>query len=193
MELPHGGHCDITLLRPEPWLALTGARVGGTLDLVMSETGVAGEAQVLAIEPCPAIAPPPQPGARPVTGRFVTTDMPVLELGLEGVAEPIGTTASHPFWSLDREAWVPAGDLELGEALRTLDGSATVASIASLPETETVYNLEVHKGHTFFVSEGRLWVHNNGPCTYPGIKHWVGYDPSFRKVREVTNRLTQKH
>jgi hypothetical protein len=161
MDLSHGGRCDITLLRPLPWIAFAGAEVGGTMDLVMPEMGVSGKAKVLAIEPCPEIEAPSKPGTRPVIGKFVTTNAKVIELSIEGLDEPIGTTASHPFWSLDRNDWVAAGDLKPGEKLRTLDGSAAVKSVVPRPGTETVYNLEVHKDHTFFVSDAKLWVHNN--------------------------------
>ncbi len=160
MDLSHGGRCDITLLRPLPWIAFVGAEVGGTIDLVMPEIGVSGKAKVLAIEPCPKIEAPSKPGRRPVIGKFMTTNAKVIELSIEGLGEPIGTTASHPFWSLDRKAWVAAGDLKPGERLRTLDGEATVVSTKARSGTETVYNIEVHQDHTFFVSNANLWVHN---------------------------------
>lgn len=160
MELSHGGRCEITLARPLPWLELTKAKVGGTIDLQMPEMGVAGPAKVIAIEPCPEFSPP-KPGSRPVIGKFVTTNAKVIDLSIEGLDKPIGTTASHPFWSLDRKGWVAAGDLKQGEKLRTQDGSAAVKSVVPRPRTETVYNLEVHKDHTFFVSDAKLWVHNN--------------------------------
>lgn len=169
MDLSHGGRCDITLLRPLPWIAFTSAEVGGTIDLQMPEMGIAGPAKVVAIEACPPIKAnddKPLPAgkvARPVIGKFVTTNAKVIELSIDGMDKPIGTTASHPFWSLDRKGWVAAGDLKPGEKLRTVDGSATVNSVVPRPGTETVYNLEVHKDHTFFVSEAKLWVHNT--CT----------------------------
>jgi len=160
LDLSHGGHCDITLLRPLPWIASTGAAVGGTVALDMPEMGVSGAARVVAIEPCPPIGPP-APGARPITGTFVTTRASVIDLSIEGLAQPLGTTASHPFWSLDRAGWVAAGDLQPGEKLRTVAGSAAVRSVSPRPGTETVYNLEVHRAHTYFVSDAKLWVHNN--------------------------------
>lgn len=166
IELSHGGRCEITLLRPLPWIEMTKAKVNGTIELQMPEMGIAGPAKVVAIEPCPEIKShadkiPPGKSARPVIGKFVTTNAKVIDLSIEGLDQAIGTTASHPFWSLDRKGWVAAGDLKPGEKLRTADGSATVKSITPRPGTETVYNLEVHKDHTFFVSDAKLWVHNN--------------------------------
>lgn len=172
IDLSHGGRCDITLLRPLPWLDLTKAKIGGTVDLQMPELGIAGAAKVIAIEPCPEIETdkdktlPPGKVARPAVGKFVTTNAKVIDLAIEGLDKPIGTTASHPFWSLDRKGWVAASDLKPGEKLRTQDGSATVKSITPRPGTETVYNIEVHKDHTYFVSDAKLWVHN--ACTPRG-------------------------
>ncbi len=173
IALSHGGRCDITLLRPLPWIDFTGAKVGGNVDLLIPEMGVAGEAKVIAIESCPQIEQTDKPGTRPVTGKFVTTNVKVIELSIEGLDEPIGTTAGHPLWSVDRGGWVPAGDLKPGEKLRTLDGTATVAGIKPRPGTETVYNLEVHKDHTYFVSAAKLWVHN--ACSWDDLARSLKY------------------
>ena len=86
----------------------------------------------------------------------------MLDLRLTGLPEPIGTTATHPFWSLDRGGWTPAGELRPGERLQTLDGEITVERLAPRPGVCTVYNLEVQQDHTFFVSDAKVWVHNNG-------------------------------
>jgi hypothetical protein len=40
----------------------------------------------------------------------------------EAETEPIGTTSNHPFWSVDRQEFVHAGSLEIGERLQTLSG-----------------------------------------------------------------------
>lgn len=178
MELSHGGRCEITLARPLAWLELVRGKVGETIDLQMPEMGVAGPARVVAIEPCPEFSPP-KAGSRPVIGKFVTTNAKVIDLSIDGLDKPIGTTASHPFWSLDRKGWVAAGDLKSGEKLRTQDGSATVESVIPRAGTETVYNIEVHKNHTFFVSDAKLWVHN--ACIVFGRNANQAYH-TFRKV-----------
>jgi hypothetical protein len=184
IDLSHGGRCDITLARPLPWLDLVGAKSGATINLQMPEMGIAGTAKVVAIEPCPEFSPP-KPGSRPVIGKFVTTNAKVIELSIEGLDEHIGTTASHPFWSLDRKGWVAAGDLKPGEKLRTQDGSATVKSVVPRPGTETVYNIEVHKDHTFFVSEAKLWVHNT--CIFRSKRE------AIRSVIPNANIKTTRH
>lgn len=71
----------------------------------------------------------------------------------------------HPIFSVDRNAWVAAGGLTQGERVGTLDGTAIVASVEDLPATETVYSLEVHREHTFFVSTARVWGHDD--CEIP--------------------------
>ena len=54
---------------------------------------------------------------------------------ITGLDEPIGTTASHPFWSEDRSDWTAAGDLKVGETLRTLDGAVLAHQIEQAVET----------------------------------------------------------
>ncbi len=77
----------------------------------LPEFGVVGEATVLAMEPCPAV--PPGRGNL-VTGIFEHTSGSVIELYLDGAAEPIGCTANHRFWSKDREDYVETGELRSG-------------------------------------------------------------------------------
>ncbi len=45
-------------------------------------------------------------------------------------------TATHPFWSVDRRAWVAAADLRVGERLDTLTGTTVVESMEKRPEPE---------------------------------------------------------
>ena len=54
----------------------------------------------------------------------------------EADSEPIGTTSNHPFWSADRQEFVQAGSLEIGERLQTLsedvkDGELHVRCVRS--------------------------------------------------------------
>jgi len=73
----------------------------------------------------------------------------------------IGTTDNHPFWSEDRREYVPAGELRVGENLRTVNGSRTyVQSIRPRGPPEDVYNLEVEGAHTYHVGTTGVLVHN---------------------------------
>ncbi|MEQ1907028.1 MAG: polymorphic toxin-type HINT domain-containing protein, partial [Pirellulaceae bacterium] len=76
-------------------------------------------------------------------------------------SRPIGTTAAHPFWSVTRQDFVDAGDLEIGEAVVALDGQHfRLTSITPRAGPETVYNFEVALDHVYYVGEGGLLVHN---------------------------------
>ncbi len=85
----------------------------------------------------------------------------MIDIQAEGEPEPIGTTANHPFWSEDRQDFIPAGDLQVGETLRTADGKLPqVTHIFPRDQVERVYNLEVDAAHVYHVSRGGVLVHN---------------------------------
>ena len=159
LRLHDGPIVDIQLLRPIEWLDSHVDVHNSICDLAIPEMNIAGRATVVAIEPCPPLEIL-APGAQYVTGRFETSFATVVELQIDGQAEPIIATASHPFWSLDRGEWVAVGKLRPGERLGTLDGHATVSRVGLATGCERVYNLEVRGDHTYFVSDARLWVHN---------------------------------
>jgi rhodanese-related sulfurtransferase len=76
-------------------------------------------------------------------------------------------TSNHPFWSADRQAFVEAGQLQVGEQLQQADG--TLVQITRItphtgPPVE-VYNLEVDAEHVYHVGAGGVLVHN----TYPTV------------------------
>ena len=157
MSKPAGGRVDIVLLRPQVWLDVQGAARGQTIRLDLAELGAAGPGEVLAVEPCPAIEPGP---GRVVTGTFAHSAANVVDLRIRGASAPIGTTANHPFWSEDRRAFIPAGQLRPGETLRTLSSLSHVVSITPRAGPERVYNLEVHAEHTYHVALAGVLVHN---------------------------------
>jgi len=154
---PCGGRVAIELLRSLDWIEDYGAHVGGSVFLDMPEMGVEGLAEVLAIEPCPPLE---EGEGRLVTGTFKHTSGPVYDLKLESESKSIGVTATHPFWSVDREAWVSAIDLEIGETLKTLAGTTVVENRSKREEPETVYNIEVEGDHVYRVGESGVLVHN---------------------------------
>jgi hypothetical protein len=86
-----------------------------------------------------------------------------LDISVEGESKPIGTTPNHPIWSVDREAFVRADSLSVGEQRQTLNGIARVTSITARGPPEPVYNLEVQVKHTYFVADSGVLVHN-GNC-----------------------------
>jgi intein/homing endonuclease len=83
-------------------------------------------------------------------------------LYLETSTGDIDTTTNHPFYVLNK-GWVAAGDLEVGDEVYALDGSASVITgyrLEVFGAPVTVYNLEVDGFHTYFVGEFGVLVHN---------------------------------
>jgi hypothetical protein len=160
MTKADGSRLDIELLRPAVWVELAGAQPGQTIELDLPELGAEGPAAVLAVEPCPPIQGGP---GQLVTGTFAHQSADVLDLHVAGLDEPLGVTAGHPFWSDDRQDFVPAGMLRAGERLAGLDGPARVASIVPRASPQRVYNLEVDTEHVYCVPPRGLLVHNNCP------------------------------
>jgi hypothetical protein len=166
-------------------------KAGHTIDLDLEELGAGGSAEVMAIRPCPEIAPRPGSQHRLVTGKFSHSAANVLHIRVADLRAPIGVTANHPFWSEDRRQFVAAGDLRVGEGLRQADASTTrVLGIDSSSQRARVYNLEVEGEHVYCVSESAVLVHNayNHAAKYvtylgtnkvTGKLDWVGITRNF--------------
>ncbi len=95
-------------------------------------------------------------------GRL-TRDFVVLELADDaGEIQRITTTPNHPFWVLG-QGWRPAGSLEAGEHLATLDGDgALLLSVSpfTAEKPRRVFNFEVATDHSYFVGKLGVWAHN---------------------------------
>ncbi|ODA36608.1 polymorphic toxin-type HINT domain-containing protein [Planctopirus hydrillae] len=155
---------NATLLRPAAWVMEHAATPGETIFLNLPEIGIEGPAQVVSIEDTFVV---PGPG-RLVTGVFRHQSGSILELKIEGEHQPLGTTKSHPFWSVDREDWVSAQDLQPGELLlNERNQTVRVESITEREEPQEVYNLEIDGDHCYRVGEQGLLVHNVS-CDYCG-------------------------
>lgn len=167
--------------RGEPLIALPQSDqtwLGWQLYLDQAEVGAVGWATITKVRPCPPIE---KGEGRIVTGRYVHKAANVIDLRVTGISEPIGTTDTHPFWSEDRQAFVPAGELRAGEKLRSLAGSQTVvlAKTARGPP-EDVFNIEVEGQHTYYVAETGVLVHNmcaqaadNNGGLWSRFKGWI--------------------
>ncbi len=162
IDKPNGDRADIRLIRSVDWIETHNAKVGGEIFLDLPHIGARGFARVVAIESCPPLG---QGAGRLVTGTFRHTSGEVYDVKLASETKPIGVTATHPFWSVDRNAWVSAIDLEIGEKLKTLSGTTVVERRTKREEPETVYNIEVEGDHVFRVGESGVLVHNaSAPC-----------------------------
>ena len=88
----------------------------------------------------------------------------MIDVHVEGLAKPIGSTPNPPFWSEDKQDFVRADELKVGEKLRQADGSlASVVRLIPRAGTHDVFNLEVQVDHTYHVSASGVLVHNGTP------------------------------
>jgi hypothetical protein len=158
MLKPDGKRLDITLLRPLNWISESKAEIGSTIFLDLPEMGAQGIAKVLNIEPCPPIKPGK---GNVITGTFHHEAANTIDVHVEGLSKPIGTTDNHPFWSVTRQEFIEAGKLQQGEKLQLYNGqTAKVIQILPRPGPERVHNLEVMNEHVYRVSEQGVLVHN---------------------------------
>jgi hypothetical protein len=153
-----GSTATMVLLRSGDWLESHQAKVGESIKVNLPGCGVNGTATVTAIRPCPAIES--GTGAI-VTGTIRHSSAPVINLRIEGLAEPIGTTVNHWFCSEDRNGFVRADELSKGERLRSRTESANVLRLEPRAGTEAVYNLEV-SGGKYSISRLGLLVRDAG-------------------------------
>lgn len=163
LEKPDGSEAKLQVARPLWWFEETGAKVGASIDLSMHEVGIEGTARVLTVGPCDVDSRENKPGANIVIGKIEHQNAVVWDLVFNGNgAKPLGVTANHPIFSFDRDDWVPAGDLRINEKVLTADGLATLTGKSERPGRHTVYNLEVHRSHSYYVSQFGILAHNTG-------------------------------
>jgi hypothetical protein len=128
----------------------------------LPELGAEGPATITAVAASPPIEPDDGTGRRLVTSVFRHAASNVVDVSTTGSDESIGATANHPFWSEDRQAFIPAGDLQPGERLLRADGHIDqVTSIIPRAGPEPVFNLEIDGQHVYFVGCNGLLVHNS--------------------------------
>ena len=129
----------------------------------------------------------PRIDAAPIMGRYVTTEATLLSFEIAGSATPILMTRDHPVWIEEVGGWADAGTAAPGQHLRDRNGKAQVRSISVAKAGQTVYNISVAGGHTYFVGDNQTWVHNCGA----GAHHvWPVYWGGSRSGGAVTGKLT---
>jgi hypothetical protein len=166
MSKPDGSILNIELLRPEPWVTGHAASVGSIIQLDLEEMGAHGPALVQSVSPAPPIL---SGDGEVITGTFSHSASNVIDLHVEGLSNPIGTTDNHPFWSEDRQKFIPARELKAGERLRTEDGRLlAVAGGTARQQAESVFNLEVNTEHVYYVDSSGILVHNQYTTTAIG-------------------------
>jgi hypothetical protein len=161
MHRNDGGIVDAELIRPRWWIAQHNIIAGKHLPMNIEELQVHGSALVKSIDDCPEIA---DGEGSVVTATFKTREVHSIVraeiIGPDGEIETIEGTPIHPIWSVDRNDWVPLGELTEGATLQAADGIATVLSLAHVTGSLPVYNIEVHNEQVYQVGEFGVLVHN---------------------------------
>ncbi|CAM5631337.1 Hint domain-containing protein [Streptomyces fimicarius] [Streptomyces griseus] len=107
---------------------------------------------------------------RPVTNTFATDgDKDFTRITVTTGRGPTTVTATdnHPFWLTDDQRWKNAGDLRVGDELRTTDGTGVaVTEVRDQQGRHRTHDLTVDELHTYYVLAGRtpVLVHNNNGC-----------------------------
>ena len=94
-----------------------------------------------------------------------TRTAPVIELVVRG--RGMGTTVEHPFYVVERDDFIPAGQIEIGETFQSHDGQLVkLEAIRDTGRVATVYNFRIADFHTYFVGGKEwgfsVWVHDAG-------------------------------
>ncbi len=157
IDLEANTGATLTLLRPRTWLDQADPDNDRVITIDIPEFGLRTDAHVINTRPA-SIAHG--------TGRVVLATVrhragTLFELTFEDNA--IEATASHPFFSLDRNDWVAAGDLQLGERIQTRAAETRLASRTRVPGNHPVYNLQIETDQEYLVGTLALRVHNTSP------------------------------
>lgn len=177
----HGVQYDLAFLRSLDWLKATGAEAGDEIHLHLPEMGLDGPALVESINSCPPIelADAPRHGEPPrmlVTGTMRHLASNILDVAITGLDEPLGVTDTHPLWSETRQDFVVAGQLQIGEHLRSETG--VISQVTSITphrgSPEFTYNLEIDGEHVYEVGTSGILSHNSCPG---GLGNIGSHDP----------------
>lgn len=85
----------------------------------------------------------------------------------------MGATPEHPYFSEDRQLYIPIGEVKIGERLKTHNGQIVtlVAKQKRSKGVEKVYNLAIYRTHTFYAGKDGFLVHNSYISNVPLNKH----------------------
>ena len=154
----------IELLRDKYWVDKRQLTPNKLTYLYIPEIGVSHNAKVLSINVLKVLAQSNRLNHQLVTGKFTHISNIVWNLYFKNNNEPLGVTSNHPIWSKDRNLWVPAGELIIGERVQTKSGETALVRKEYLTGEHKVYNLEIKGAHNYYVSKNGILVHNAGKC-----------------------------
>ncbi|MDQ6955650.1 MAG: Hint domain-containing protein [Mariprofundaceae bacterium] len=193
-----GSDLFIEILRPKWWFQKHQVEKGKSIHLSLPEMGVSELAKVIDVKSLPDSFSEVPNGGEIVTGKFTHKNASVIDLFLENTPEkPLGVTSNHPIWSIDRNGWVNAGDLRVGETLKTINGVTKLIRRVEREGKHTVYNLEIHRRHTFYVADAGVLVHNTcigksaKKLTTNQIGDFLGAGPNWHKGQAKKKFLKQ--
>ena len=193
---PDGAKTVVNLMRPNWWIkALKATNIGNKVYLSISEQGISGDFKVTDIRTISLDTRfmdwkiENNLVSRPLTGKFEHQSYDVWEFEFDN-GEIIGCTPSHPFYSEKQQAYIPVGDIQIGEQLRNKDGkNIAIKSKRKKEGRDTVYNLEVYRDHNFLVGYSGFLVHNS--CLEKFLKS-VGVEESAI-IKWKNNGVTSKY
>jgi len=117
---------------------------------------------------------------REVASLHINDDTDLADVTVElpdGRRAIVRTTEHHPFWSLDRNEWVGAGELRSGEDLSTLTPSSQpeIEAVRVFTGRRVMYNLTIVDIHTYYVLAGNtpVLVHNDGGDDLVRVGRWM--------------------
>ena len=187
LDKQDGNEVVVGLLRNIEWVKRERVQVGGLLRLDRQEMGRRRFGPSDGGGACPEL--PRGPGRR-VTATFRHHAGVVLDLSVEGEGKAIGVTPTHLVWSPDRQAWVPVGEMRVGEGLAATNGSTPcVLSLKQREQPEEVFNIEVDGDHVYRVGEQGLLVHNASAdpntCDPCGFGKKIKRKPQARPPKKI--------
>jgi hypothetical protein len=101
------------------------------------------------------------------------------DLSLESLVDVtiLETTWNHPFWVIEKKAWVETKDLEEGDRVLLSNGKEVAINRIEPYHVDAtkVYNFEVEDNHTYFVGEDGVLVHNYAETPWDAFSMAMGF------------------
>ncbi|MFH8804894.1 RHS repeat-associated core domain-containing protein [Streptomyces sp. NPDC017936] len=106
-------------------------------------------------------------------------DFTEIVISVNGERSSIVATDTHPFWVPDLKEWVNAGDLQLGQTLRTSAGThVQITALSHYTKRQRTHDLTIEDIHAYYVLAGAtpVLVHNcnGGTTVYRGVSEVSG-------------------
>lgn len=178
---PDSSISQVYLRRPLWWMDKHQANQSGDqVFLSLPDMGIRGLGRLEAIFPSyldTRLVPVQREGdfvVQAITGFFTHESTDVWDFYFSELEEPISCTYNHPFYSLDRHKYIAAGELAIGERIKSRDDSSAKFLLKKFSKEKCgwVYNIEVWREHNYLIGERQFLVHNG--CFYiPDLDEWV--------------------